>query len=90
MVNLFALIHKEFKGIWLAVPAAGFLGCTGAVVALALDLAAQRPADLKAIAEIAGLLLLVRLVFMATHRGFQRRAVQLDPKSDKRPQDPPR
>ena len=64
VVNAAALAHSVFSGWGRLIPAAGMIGCAGAVAALVADLVGRDPTTLIIIGGIAALLLLGRGVFI--------------------------
>ena len=73
VVNLSACIHREYKGWQSVLPMAGFLGCLSAVVLLVHDLYSKEPTTLWVITGIAGLLMVLRVIYTKWHRGFLKK-----------------
>ena len=68
VVNGSAIPHDAFTSWGRLVPVAGMLGCAGAVGALVVDLLADEPGTLVAVAVIAGVVLLARVAFIGARR----------------------
>lgn len=72
VVNLSALIHKEFVSWKRLFPAAGFCGCIVAVIMLIMNLLEDDPVTLWIIAGITMIIIVCRLFYTYVHPEFLR------------------
>ncbi|MBD3181568.1 amino acid permease [Candidatus Poribacteria bacterium] len=70
IVNMVALIHREYKDWYIVFPIIGSLGCFSAAVALVYDTVTTDLTTLWIISGITAVLLILRFVYMQWHPEF--------------------